>query len=383
MGFGMRAQKFRISRASATSSVRRSLPWGALPALAVLALGACGRSDLGPAPSATPPLDCSGIDTQTDNDNCGACGNVCSALAPSTATCALGRCLVTLASGDDYAGIAGGATAVYWTTYGGGTVMKVPIGGGSPTTFAAGQDTPDGVAIDKTNLYWTSYDLDATVMKAPIGGGTPTALATGQVFPENVAVRGTFVYWATWESYGNNGKVMKIPVGGGTPTTLASGQKHPESITTDATSVYWGTDDAVMKVPIGGGTPTTFVSAQNVYGRVAVDATSVYYCTSTGDTNAGVVIKAPVGGSPTVLASGDPAYIALDGDSVYWTDVDPSGGSNGTVMKVPIGGGPTTILASGQDGPDRIAVDETSVYWTTYNDHSTGGGMSLMKLTPK
>jgi hypothetical protein len=43
-------------------------------------------------------------------------------------------------------------------------------------------------------------------------------------------------------------------------------------------------------------------------------------------------------------------------------------------MKVAIGGGPPTILASGQNWLDRIAVDATSVYWTT--DNSNGDWQS-------
>lgn len=68
---------------------------------------------------------------------------------------------------------------------------------------------------------------------------------------------------------------------------------------------------------------------------------------------------------PRVLASGQdlPLWIALDGDSVYWTNR-----GEGTVAKVPKSGGPVTQLAAGQGEPERVAVDSTGVYWTNQAD---------------
>ena len=108
--------------------------------------------------------------------------------------CCAGRCLVTLASGPAPWRIAIDSASVYWTDWAGGTVVKVPLGGGAPTTLATGQTHPYAITVDATNVYWTNGD--SSVMKLPLAGGSATPLASGQKGgPYAVAVDGTGVYW--------------------------------------------------------------------------------------------------------------------------------------------------------------------------------------------
>jgi hypothetical protein len=89
--------------------------------------------------------------------------------------------------------------------------MQVPVGGGTPTTLAAGQAWPYFIAVDATHVYWTNFD-DGTVMKVSLAGGTPATLATGpgQSYAVGIAVDATSVYW-TQTSSCCGGAVMKAP----------------------------------------------------------------------------------------------------------------------------------------------------------------------------
>jgi hypothetical protein len=75
----------------------------------------------------------------------------------------------------------------------------------------------------------------------------------------------------------------------------------------------------------------------------------------------GKVWQAPLDGGPAILLASEQQYpggIAVDDASVYFTTYD-----GGTVVKVPIGGGAPQVLASTRTDPFTLVVDSKYVYW--------------------
>ena len=274
-------------------------------------------------------------------------------------------------------------------TFSNATSAKVDPGFPSVTSGAA---VPTG-----TLAATTTYTL--TVTNAV---GSVTATLTVQVFPTpvtvatvasgpvlDIAVDSSNVFWAT--SGYPAGSLMKVAsAGGGTPVTLASwGASQTYAIALDTSNVYWAnyTDGTVMKVALAGGdTPTTLASGQDHPKAITVGANTVYWANYSqnapdGGTlpvpGTGSVVKVAVGGSGlATLASGQdgPDAVAVDGTSVYWNGRSADIGAS--LMKVAVGGGSIATLAVGLTGVfPPIAVDANGIYW------QSGIGIVKMALT--
>src|SRR5262249_26301778 len=126
---------------------------------------------------------------------------------------------------------------IYWTTFNGGTVMRMPLGGQvAPTTIASGQTYPSALAIDATNLYWTNNGLPGAVMKANLSSLAFSTLVPGINEPFGLAVDSTYVYVAvTSDDY-----VIKANLSDGTVVAQLTGlQNNPYGLAIDATNVYF------------------------------------------------------------------------------------------------------------------------------------------------
>lgn len=106
---------------------------------------------------------------------------------------------------------------------------------------------------------------------------------------------------------------------------------------------------------------TTLVTGLGFVSALAVDETAIYFVEldRARSFNQGRLLRASLDGSSvSKLADINGTFgIALDAHDVYF-------GTAFELVKVPKGGGPMTVVASGMEGPDNVAVRGGNVYWT-------------------
>ena len=175
---------------------------------------------------------------------------------------------------------------------------------------------------------------------------TGSAGATGSI---------EFKLYATADCSGPPADDETVPVtGDGSYATTAG-------YTADATGTYQWT------ASYSGDTDNNPAASGCGAEQVVIDSSpSLYWADGTGN-----IVADPVtgvtGGAPAALASGqnDPAYLAVDNGAVYWAD-----SSAGTVMAVRVTGGSLTVVASRQPDPAYLTATAGVVYWVDQGIHT-------------
>jgi hypothetical protein len=231
-----------------------------------------------------------------------------------------GMTLATLAG--QFRGLAQDATYVYWTTYSGGTIMRVEkTGMSTPAILAQGLSAPSQMVVDGNQLYWLDVKGVLTMPNSP--QSSPSVFSSNGYTHSAIAVDATSVYWGT-----NQGMLVRQAKNAQAPLVKLASSLSPLMIALDGSTVYYSVNGSISKVDNAGGIPESL--ATDTIGAFAIDATDVYYIGPMEQpTNTQPVKRVPkTGGQAVTLTSisnggaSTPDYrcMAADDAYVYWVD---------------------------------------------------------------
>jgi hypothetical protein len=213
------------------------------------------------------------------------------------------------ACGAEQVGI-GSSPNLFWTDNH-GNILEVPATGGIPTTLANDQNGPAWVAVSGGTVIWADRGI-GTIMAVPVTGGTtpfPLVNGLGVPGPQDMTANSGFLYWAD-----GSGVFADREIAGSTPLLLASGQNTPAYLTANSSTVYWADGPLSMmeaEVAPDGTVNTTPLFIANAAYLAAGNGTVYWIDTSTSE----IMTLSTAGGGPhaNVVANSafGPAYLAV------------------------------------------------------------------------
>jgi hypothetical protein len=173
----------------------------------------------------------------------------------------------TLAADTQSVKLALDSTHVYWTRidWTTGQVRRALLGGGSMSTLVTNLDSPYGLALDSTQIYFTERGT-GKVYHANKDGSGLVSYHPGNISPymaEDIAVDNTDVYWLDTTSL-QDGRLHRVTKVGGTINDLALGYFGPRGVLLTSTNVYWGDYNGIYRLPSNASPVNVDLSITNV-----------------------------------------------------------------------------------------------------------------------
>ncbi|HEU4532849.1 MAG TPA: hypothetical protein VFS00_01980, partial [Polyangiaceae bacterium] len=238
---------------------------------------------------------------------------------------------------------------VFWSTGFGRKLYMTSIDGGPVFTHATSDQDPGFItrlAADGTHVYYTNFGT-GRIVRVPLGGGAletvaevTAAAAPPQAGFGQIAVGGGFVFWAMETTKG----VYYAPLANLPAQPVLLEEKGAHGVATDETHVYWGGESGtIVRRPLSdlAAPSEEVVTGQGSVADVEVIENRVYWVGSGG------VSSAEKDGLNRLLvtlyneAGPPPLGIASDGRDVFITtagSAEPP--TPGALYRVPLLGGP-------------------------------------------
>jgi hypothetical protein len=303
------------------------------------------------------PLTCV-ADLTSDPKHCGYCGHDCQGT-----DCKGGECVPTklaAITGERILGFSINATNVFWYSVG-NTVEKVstcPKTGCETPTVLFTTSNVTSIASDDTELYATIGAPTNSLVSCAVTGcaNTPIAIAENLGFMTSaLVIDDASVFWVE-----QSGGVFRCGKSGAcTPTAVSGPRGLGGSLNEYARQLYWIEREAsIVTCDPMSCTPHTIVDG--IINSLGVSPDGLFW--ADGQDN-GTVTNLPLaGGQPMPFATAEyrPSGVVVDDLGVYWFT---SAGASSVIKRAPTKGGPAAVIASQQDSPVQLELDDHYIYW--------------------
>jgi hypothetical protein len=267
--------------------------------------------------------------------------------------------------------IAVDATHVYWAISGhgcsDGAIRRMPKAGGEIQTLAPGQPNPRALVVDTERVHFLNGCGTGLLRSVPKQGGPIADHPTGLGPFHDARALAQDAENLYFNDYG----VLRIEKAGGPPIEVDN-HDYVYGLAADDSAVHWigpiggGPSYGVFRWAQGDPGATLLAEPTDVGSGIALDASFVYFAGGIG-----IQRIARTGGVLELVIAADPWQIAVDAESVYWTEGFLGSGGH-SIRKVSKALGEEQVLATGDGAYVTLAVDDRCVYWADLYGHVIG-----------
>jgi hypothetical protein len=299
---------------------------------------------------------------------------------------------------------------IYYTNKTAGTVSSVSVTGGMPTPIAMGQNKPNPIAVDGTNVYWGN-DGDKTVMKQALMAGAtamPFVPASTDPDPMNLNFANALLVSGTTLYIGRGYDSYKIATSGGALTHLSHSPANdlglPGAFATDGTHLYQAeiSHNAISRETVDGmqnglledGTTHQMLApdrisvsrANLVTDAIAISGQFVVWANGPNIESHDKDKTQFDGATLNILANSAEfsslSGFVISGNKIYMGESDSSEVEVVGLNLTPGDAGTPVadVIVKNQANPAEFAADDTNVYYTTITKTDATGVCKIMKI---